>query len=206
MRILLILPAIAALTLAGCGKGSVTAENESAEAVAKKVAASSIKPQPGRWESKVKFERLDIAGVPPEAKAAMAKQMGSEHTFSSCLTPEQVDKPNGGFFGGGGKDCTYKHFAMAGGKIDAEMTCGKEMFSQTMAMSGTYSETSYDIKVNSKAEVQPGKPMTVALAVAARRTGECDGKEDITAEDVKKMEDYAKSMNAKADSMEERAK
>jgi hypothetical protein len=190
MRKLLVLPALAALALAGCGKSSVTAENESAEAVAKKVAASDIKPTPGRWESKVKFERMDIAGVPPEAKAAMQKQMGAEHTFSSCLTPEQVNQPNGGFFGGGGKDCTYKHFAMVGGKIDAEMTCGQGMGSQTMTMSGTYSETSYDIKVNSKGEVQPGKSMTMALAVAARRTGECDGKEDITAKDVKEMQDF----------------
>lgn len=207
MRRFIALPLVAAVALSACNSGgSVTAENESADAVARKVAAADIKPQAGKWESVVKFEKLDIDGVPQQAKAAMAKQMATDHRFTSCLTPEQVNKPNGGFFAGGGEDCTYKRFTMAGGKVDAEMTCGKAPYQQAMSMNGTYSDTSYDIKVNSQSEVQPGKPMTVALAVASKRVGECDGKEDITAKDVQEMEAAAKAMEAKAKAMEAKAK
>lgn len=199
MRLSFALPLVVAAALTACNSGgSVSAENESAEAVAEKVAAANIKPLPGRWESKIQFEKLEMEGMPPQAQEAMSKQMAAEQSISTCLTPEQVNKPDGGFFAGGAQGCTYKHFNMAGGKIDAEMTCGKDMYKQTMKMAGTYGEASYDIKVHSQSEVQPGKPMTVALAVAARRVGDCDGKEDITAEDVKKMEAQVKSMEATA--------
>lgn len=198
MRLFIALPLAAAAVLSACGSGGVTAENESADSVAKKVAAAEIKPRAGKWESVVKFEKLDIDGMPQQAKDAMAKQMAADHKFTSCLTPEQVDKPDGGFFAGGGNECTYKRFTMAGGKIDAEMTCGKAPYQQAMTMNGSYSDTSYDVRVNSQSEVQPGKPMTVALAVASKRVGECDGKEDVTGKDVKDMEAAAKAMEAKA--------
>lgn len=191
MRMLSILPVMAALGLGACGSGSsVTAENESAESVARKVAAADIKPQPGRWESTVKFEKLDMPGMPPQAKEAMAGQLARTNSFSSCLTPEQVDRPDGGFFAGGAEGCAYDRFTMAGGRIDAAMTCDHGGMKQTMAMTGSYSQTSYDIKVSSQSEVQPGHPMTMSLAVAARRSGACDGKEDITAQDVKEMREY----------------
>lgn len=198
MRLSFALPLVAALALTACNQGgSVSAENESAESVAKKVAASNIKPLPGRWESTVKLEKMDMEGMPPQAKEAMAKQMGAGHKFSSCLTPEQVNQPDGGFFAGGGEGCTYKHFKMAGGRIDAEMTCGQDSYKQTMAMAGTYSESAYDIKVDSQGEVQPGKGMKMALAVSSRRTGDCDGKEDITAKDVKDMQEFNAKQKAK---------
>ena len=82
-----ILPLIAlsaALALAGCGSGkTVTATNESVSGVAKKVADSGLHFAPGRWESTMKFVKLDMQGMPPEADAAMQKAMGKEHTFAS---------------------------------------------------------------------------------------------------------------------------
>jgi hypothetical protein len=197
MRVRNILPLVALAALAACNNGgSVTAENESTSSVAKKVDAANIKILPGRWESKMKMESLEVEGLPPEAKAAMSKQMGVERALSTCLTPEQVEKPGGGFFAGGAEDCTYKHFNMSGGKIDAEMTCGKQPGSPTMAMAGTYSESSYDLKVTTKTEMQPGKPMTMAMAVASRRTGDCDGKEDISAKDMKAMQEWSEKHRA----------
>lgn len=179
IRTLAITAALASVALAGCNKSdSVTAKNENPEDVAKKVAAANIKPQPGRWESSVKLENLEMEGMPAQAKDAMAKQMGQTHTFASCLTPEQVNQPDGGFFQGGAKDCTYKHFTMAGGKIDAEMTCGKAPQVATMTMTGAYSETSYDIKVSSQSEMMPGRPMKMAMAISSRRAGDCNGTEE----------------------------
>ena len=197
MRLIIAVPLIAALSLAACKKEAVVAKDESVEAVAKKVAASEIKPLPGRWESTVRMERMDAEGLPPQVKDAMTRQMSKANTFSSCLTAEQVNKPDGGFFAGGAKGCTYKKFVMADGRIEAEMACGPEMGGQTMTMAGTYADSRYDITVNSVTPGPAGKPMTMVLNVASQRTGACDGKEDVTAEDVKKMEDYAKSMEAK---------
>jgi hypothetical protein len=192
MRLLIALPLLAAVALTACNKGgSVQAENESVESVAKKVAAADIKPLPGRWESSMKFENLEMAGMPPAAKDAMAKQMGQTHTFSSCLTPEQVNQPNGGFFAGGAEDCKYDSFSMAGGKIDAKMTCGEGAMKRAMTMNGSYSDTSYAIHMDTQSEVQPGKSMAVSVSIASKRVGDCNGKEDITAKDVKEMRDWS---------------
>lgn len=168
---------LAALSLSACKKEGVVAKDESVESVAKKVDASGIKPQPGRWESSVKIAKMDLPGLPPQAKDAMSKQMGQTQTFASCLTPEQANKPDAGFFQAGAKDCKYDTFTMAGGKIDAAMTCDRGGQKLKMTMAGTYSETSYDIQVKSEGEVQPGMPMSMEMSIASHRAGECNGTE-----------------------------
>ena len=177
MRSLLVLPLIAALSLAACKKESVVAKDESVESVAKKVAAAKMTPQPGRWEATMKFAKLDMPGLPPQAKEAMNKQMGATQTFASCLTPEEAAKPEGSFFQKGAEDCKYDHFAMADGRIDAAMTCKQQGAALTMTMKGSYNETQYDLQVTSKGEVQPGMPMTMDMEITSRRTGECTGNE-----------------------------
>lgn len=168
--------AIAAVSLSGCGssKDEVKAENESAESVAAKVAASDIKPRAGQWESTMKIEKLEMKGLPPEAASAMQKQMGMAQTFATCLTPEEAEKPNAGFFQGNkGTDCQYEKFSMAGGAIDAVLTCKQGGQSQHMTMKGKYAEDSYDIRITSDGEAQPGMPMSMAMTISSKRTGEC---------------------------------
>ena len=169
---------IAALGLAACGQEKgVEAKNESVESVAGKVAASDVKPRAGRWESTMKLEKMEIGNLPPAAKEAMAKQQGMTQEFSSCLTPEQAERPNAEFFQKGVSGCTYDHFTMAGGRIDAEMTCKQGSGPQKVKMNGTYGEDSYSIAIASEGEMQPGMPMKMAMTIASRRTGECTGKE-----------------------------
>ncbi len=169
--------AIAVLSLSACKKEAVVAKNESAESVAKKVQESGIKPQPGRWESSVKLEKMELPGMPPQAKEAMNKQMGAAQTFASCLTPEQVNAPGGGFLPNGAQDCKYEHFVMADGKIDGAMTCTQGGRTMKMTMAGQYSETNYDIKVTSQGEMQPGMPMSMEMSIASHRAGDCNGTE-----------------------------
>lgn len=165
--------------LAGCGdsKDAVTAKNESVEAVASQVAQSDVKPRPGRWESAMKLDRMEIANLPPQAKEAMAKQQGMTQTFASCLTPEQAERPNAEFFQKGASGCTYDTFTMAGGKIDAVMTCKQGAGPQKVTMNGTYSPDSYTMAITSEGEMQPGMKMNMAMTINSRRTGDCTGKE-----------------------------
>ncbi|MCB2078012.1 MAG: DUF3617 domain-containing protein [Novosphingobium sp.] len=168
-----------AIALAGCGSNeSVEAENESAESVAEKVANAEIKPKPGMWESTMTVEKLEIPNMPPEAKEMMQAALGKGQTFKSCLTPEEAAKPNAEFFQGKNSGCTYEKFNMAGGTIDAVMTCSEGGQTQNMTMAGKYSEESYDIKVTADGEAQPGMPMSMAMSIASKRIGECTGKEE----------------------------
>lgn len=170
--------ALALLALTGCGKGdSVTAKNESVEAVASQVAASDIKPRPGRWESAMKLDSMESVNLPPQAKEAMSKQQGMTQTFSSCLTPEQAARPNAEFFQKGAFGCTYDTFTMAGGRIDAVMTCKERAGAQKVRMNGTYGPDAYTMAITSEGQMQPGMDMKMAMTITSRRTGECNGKE-----------------------------
>lgn len=170
--------AVAALSLAACKKEAVVAKDESVESVAKKVEAANLKPAPGRWEASMKFEKMDIPNMPPQAKEAMNKQMNVSQTFASCLTPEEANKPNGSFFQKGAENCKYEHFVMADGKIDAAMVCKERNTQVKMTMAGSYSTDQYDMHVTSQGEMQPGMPMSVSMSISARRTGACNGTEN----------------------------
>ena len=176
-----ILPLIAlsaALALAGCGSGkTVTATNESVSDVAKKVADSGMKFNPGRWESTMKFVKLDLEGMPPEAQAMMSKVMGKDRTFASCLSKEEAEKPEAKFFGQADERCKYDTFAMGGGKIDAKMTCKSEAGVQAISMAGNYTADAYDMTMSIKGKGPNGKGMSMEMGLNAKHSGECTGKE-----------------------------
>lgn len=177
-----ILPLIAlstALALAGCGSGkTVTATNESVSDVAKKVSDAGLKFNPGRWESTMKFVKLDTEGMPPEAKEMMSKVLGKDRTFASCLTKEEAEKPDAKFFGQADDRCKYDSFSMGGGKIDAKMTCKAEQGTQTMVMNGSYTPETYQMAMSMNGMGPGGKAMSMEMQVSAKHAGECTGKEE----------------------------
>jgi hypothetical protein len=180
-----ILPAAilsAALALSGCGEKTVEANNEKPSAVASKVAeanaAGAVKFNPGRWETTVKMVKLDADGMPPEAKQMMEKMMGQGHTVSSCMTKEEAEKPNGKFFGQADENCTYDHFSMGGGTLDAKLTCKAPQGTNVISMKGSYTPDTYTASMQMQAQGPNGKAMNMTMDMAAKRTGECTGKED----------------------------
>ncbi|MFM9937755.1 MAG: DUF3617 domain-containing protein [Novosphingobium sp.] len=169
----------AALVLAGCGSGkTVTATNESVSGVAKKVADAGLKFNPGRWESTMKFVKLDMEGMPPEAQAMMSKVMGKDRTFASCLSKEEAEKPEAKFFGQADERCKYDSFSMGGGKIDAKMSCKSEQGVQAMTMAGTYTPDAYDMTMAINGQGPNGKTMSMTMALSSKHNGECTGKEE----------------------------
>ena len=176
-----ILPLMAlttALALAGCGDGkSVTATNESVSNVAKKVSDAGLKFNPGRWESTMKFVKLEMEGMPPEAKDMMSKMIGKDRTFASCLTKEEAEKPDAKFFGQADERCKYDTFSMGGGKIDAKMTCKAEQGTQTMTMVGAYTPDTYQMTMSINGMGPQGKTMSMQMDVNAKHNGACTGKE-----------------------------
>lgn len=175
----LVIGLAAPLVLAACGsKSGVDAKNESPEAVAAKVAASGMTPKPGRWQATLKLESMDMPGMPAGAREEMSKAMATAKSYFTCLTPEQASKPDASFFQKSAAGCTYDHFTMAGGKIDAQMSCQPGRGPTRMTMTGSYGEELYDIKIQGSAAMGPGRQMNIGMAVSSRRVGECDGSED----------------------------
>jgi hypothetical protein len=178
MRPLLLAPLLAALALSACKKDTVVAENESAESVAKKVAESDIRMMPGRWEATMKMDKIEMPNLPPQAREMMNRQIGVTQSQASCLTPEQAARPAEDFFQSGASGCKYDRFVMSGGKLDAAMVCSERGTEAKIAMTGTYSDTDYAMKMNMEGEAQPGMPMSTQMTIAARRVGECTGSEE----------------------------
>ncbi len=181
----LVLPAVTlaalSLGLAACNDRKVEATNEKPSAIASKVAAAgadSVRLNPGRWETRIRMVKMDIEGMPAEAKQAMAQMMGRERTVTSCLTKEQAEKPDAKFFGQVDEACTYDRFSMGGGAIDSKMTCKHEGAQQTMTMHGTYGGDSYATSMEMQGQGPEGKGMTMQMELTAKRTGECTGKEE----------------------------
>ena len=178
-RFALATAAAGTIALAACSSGdTIEAENESVESVAEKVANSDIKPTPGRWESTMSIEKVEIPGMPAEMQDMMKAQMGKASSSISCLTQEEIDANDGEMFKPGEQSgCTYNKFSMGGGEIEADMTCEQGPMKQNMKMAGTYGKDAYAMKVEADGEIQ-GKPMSMAMSIKSKRLGDCDGTEE----------------------------
>ena len=181
--LMLVLPLVA---IAACDNSpKVEAENASIEEVAGKVRAanegSTMIVRPGKWESNVELESIEIPGMPAEAVAQMKKTMARVTTgHQSCLTPEQAKKPKEDFFAGAKSNCRYDKFSMDDGKMTGTMRCTNPQGggSQVIDFDGTYSPESYEMRMASAVEGgSPAGAMKMVMRVSSKRTGECDGSE-----------------------------
>ena len=166
---------IALAALAACHKGEVAGQKDSAPKLA---AAADVKPLPGLWESTAKIEKMDLGeAMPPQVRAQVEKAMGMQKVGSSCLSAADIEKPKAGFFNQQ-SGCTYQAFSMSGGKITGVMSCANQVGgTQTVKLSGSYSATSYDMHIDSEAQLPNGMGMTTSMAISSRRVGDCTGKE-----------------------------
>ncbi|HWI77470.1 MAG TPA: DUF3617 domain-containing protein [Sphingomicrobium sp.] len=170
-----------ALPLAACGsKPTVDEKNASVEQVANSVREASRNEamiRPGKWQSTMTIEDMDMPGMPPETQAQMRKMFAQARVTENCVTPEEARQPQPKMFAGSDQ-CRYDHFTMGNGKIDAEMHCNQQGVSQTMTMAGTYGPEAYAMHMSSKTEGGPaGEAMSMKMKVEAKRIGDCSGKE-----------------------------
>ena len=174
-----------ACALAACGnEPEIDARNASAEEVAAEVAKARGSEQfvrPGKWQSRVQIEEFSLPGAPASVANAMRGANDRSTVQESCLTPEEAKRPKEDFFAGRGKNCRYDHFTMANGKIDAVMQCSGKSAAETMtmAMQGSYSPDTYQMRMSMKADAGSGPAggMTMKMRVDAKRIGDCDGKD-----------------------------
>lgn len=185
----ILVPLVGLIALVGCNsQPTVSASNASGEEVAAKMKAAGMDGQfvsPGQWQMTMTINDMRIPGMPAEFAEKMKAHMGKGRTFESCLTPEEARKPKEDFFAKGNGNCRYDRFTMGGGKIDAVMKCtdpgGQAGGSRTMTMNGTYGPDAYKMTMASTGEAAPGNPMSglsMKMAMDAKRTGACTGKEN----------------------------
>ena len=168
----------AVLALAACHKPAVDERNASVADVAKAVRqaqASDMKFTPGRWESSFKIESMEAPGMPAAAAKAVA---GHVTRYATCLTKDKAAQPGSDFFARDSKNCTYDHFTMGGGAIDAKMHCGNAGGDAVVTMKGDYTPTHYALKMETVTNAARQGPITMRMAIDANHAGVCTGKED----------------------------
>ena len=177
-RFAILLPALAA----ACHHApSVTADNATANQVAAKVdaAGGGAKLAPGHYDMTFAITKVDMPGLPPSAQGMM-DQIKKTQTSAVCVTPEQANKPAASMFTGqANANCTYDHFSMTGGAIDASTTCHMGAVTSTSAMKGRIAADGFHMDMTSNSKGAPGQPgaVTMTATIDAKRTGACTGKE-----------------------------
>lgn len=162
--------------LSACGKqgtgDGVSMTNASVSDVARTQVA---KLQPGEWRIRVEQVSSATTGGPSNLPAPPKAPPGD---FKICLTPEQVDRPEGMFSPGMAQmknSCTYDRFSMAGGKIDAKMHCAMPGGMKVEGTnSGTFTATTITSDSNTKVTGLPGgMTNTSHIRMEGTRLGDC---------------------------------
>lgn len=176
MRRSVILPLAAALALAACG-GSDTREGEVGMDDVAAAAASIPQPEPGEYRSTVEMIEFDVPGMTDAMKQQMraAAESGMREGNSFCLTPEEAaEGPEQMVQNMAESNCSFQRFDVAGGTIDAAMTCsGEDGFEGQVALTGTMSSTSSSITMDMTQDIPGTEGVRMKMKVDSQRVGEC---------------------------------
>ena len=160
------------LVLAACGRGEEKGGKQSAQEVAKEMAA--LKMEPGQWEVTNEVLSATAPGLP---EGTLTKMVGQKTTASNCVTPEQAANPSANFLAAQkNSNCTYQNFSMEDGRMTGTLTCsgGQVPGEMEMKMAGEYSARSYVMNTDMNAKGMPGgMTMTIKARTSGRKVGEC---------------------------------
>lgn len=155
----------------GCG-GEESGRETSADEVAQQL--SQLRIEPGLWEQTTRVLGVSAPAMPREVASRMTGRRSSRRY---CITPEQAARPNANFLATQqNSDCSYRDFAMQGGRITGTMTCtgGQVPGEIRTRMEGQYGPQSYDMRMRMATDMPDGEEMTTDIRVLGRRVGECE--------------------------------
>jgi hypothetical protein len=181
MRRFLVLPLLAAVALAGCGKeekapgsGGESAGLSPDQAAAK--ASALVTPKPGLYKTTAEIIDLSFPGMPEGMAGQMRKSMTANFGSTDCLTEaDSKDAVKNMAKGDTQGNCTYTKYDVSGGKIDAVMSCGSKENGGTFVMKGTVGADGVDMTMegNQKSQGMPGSGMHMKMHLKSSRIGEC---------------------------------
>ena len=178
MRLPLILPLVAALSLTACNKAGAPAGGASSDPAANASAAAAavadIHFQPGLYQAKVDIKQLDMPGMPPQLVAAMKTRM-LDKPLTYCLSPEDAAKGAQVMKERMGKGkCQFTKFNAAGGTIDSEMTCNAGGRGELHAVAhGTYTDTGSVTSSSVDMAMGGASKMHMEQVTTTNRVGDC---------------------------------
>lgn len=180
MRRMVFVSLAVAIALTGCGGGAdADGDGEISQEEVAAEAAGAIAPRPGQYETKVKLLEVNMPQAPGvdagQMQAMMESSMNS--TTTQCVTAEDAQNATKQMLEGGeSENCTYSKFDVAGGNIEAEMTCtGPNGASSTMQLTGQMGreQSSLQMSLDQGMPGMPGGNAHFKMQVDSRRIGDC---------------------------------
>ena len=175
MRFRIVLPLVAALGLAACGS-SDDGEPMSDDAVADAMADAEM-PEPGMYSTKQELLEFDFPGMTDDMAAMMrsAFEQGAAEENTYCLTPEDAANAHEDMLKGMAEaDCNITRMDMAGGTIDAAMSCPNgEGVTGDVTMTGSMDSDGADIVMSFSTELPGLGQGSMRMRVQSERIGDC---------------------------------
>ena len=178
-----IMAVVAAAALAACGSAPDGGSNgteaaKSERSVAAKMAAAGAampRPDPGLYRTTVEVVEFDMPGAPKGAAEMIRDSMKQDRTSEYCVTQADVEKGYKDMVRRSQQgDCTFQRFDVAGGRIDAAMTCRAERGGTSeITMSGKAGRTSSDMDMTMKMELPGMGRSTMRMKSRSERVGPC---------------------------------
>ena len=174
--------ALATLALTACGGAAVDADadgdgtittDEMKEAVA--ASGGDLKPEPGKYATKMNLSKIDMPGAPQEMKDIMGSAMNQSMEY--CLTPEMAEKGwEDSIKEGQNGECEVNTFTLDNGKVDMKMTCAAQDGGDAMsvAMNGDVTSTTSDLTMTMNGTIPQLGEVTMVMDFEQERIGECD--------------------------------
>ena len=126
--------------------------------------------RPGLWELSGSIDSMD--GLPPQV-VELVKAQWVPRTYSTCLKPDQVDKPPQEFFTEARGNCSYEHFSMSHGKINATLKCPSPEDMMVGEITGKVKPESLRLSLNLIIDTPDGERGAVDMTIEGKRIGDC---------------------------------
>ncbi len=152
-------------TAASCGERPES-RNMSSNDVAG--ALAEVRIEPGLWEVRSAVIDVSAPNLPVDVRRRM---VGPRRGLRNCVTPAQAARPGANFLAGRrSRDCSYRDFAMANGRLQGTMTCPDV----AVTMDGRYGPQAFDLRMMMTSRMPDGATMRVDVATRGRRIGRCE--------------------------------
>jgi hypothetical protein len=166
--------AAAALLLVACGgrDDAGNAQADGSEAAAGGAGEEAgVTMEAGEWETTVQVVDMSMPNLP----AGVSMPTPPTTTVRSCLTPEQVRRPDADFFTGSQQSgCTYENMSMRNGRIQGSVQCDTGAGTMRSTFEGQFTPTSYEMTQRMQmAGEGAGAGMNMESRVTGRRIGDC---------------------------------
>lgn len=135
-------------------------------------------PRPGQYARTMDITRLDIPAMDAEQIGQLRQMMERSRASTFCLTKEQSQEGFKAMFDRLGQNgaCAYSRFHVAGGHLDAQMSCkGEGGSTASIKLSGLIAADGSNVVVamDQKGLPKPATRVSMTMQMVSKRTGDC---------------------------------